>query len=435
VILSLSRRYALLDRRLLGGRVYLGSTLWAAGHFGLGLLLWGLGSYVHRTGVDPRLLLVTLTGVCAAIALRRAAPGGALALATAVLAVDVAVGPSMWVAVSYGDLLYAACVWGRRRLAYGVLVVVGAGLAAAIVGAVYAYAAGWLPGLLEVLQIIGVFALAFVTPAIGGMSVREHHLRAELERERARQIERMAELDRRGAVAEERGRMARELHDVIANHLSAIAVQSTAALSMREPDPELTRRILGVVRDNSVQGLAEMRRMIGVLRDDDAPDLDRVTPRLSEADRLVATARDAGLEVRMTERGTPVGLPVQVDAAAYRIVQESLTNALRHAEPRRVDLTVEYRAGTADAAGRLVITAENGVAADRRSWAAELGTGAGLTGMRERVQLLGGAFAAGPADGAPERWRVRAELPLDGGAGRAGARADTDDDGGTERGA
>ncbi|MDA8369463.1 MAG: histidine kinase [Nocardiopsaceae bacterium] len=411
----LLRRYELLDRRLLGGRLYLGSTLWAGVHFGGGLLLWWLDSYVSRGGVDPRWLLLTLAGICLAILLRRAAPGPALAAATVVLAADALLGPSAGVLIAYGDALYAACVWGRRRLTYGTLAAVVAGAAAVLVLLLYALRAGYLPGALSVLQELGLYILVFVTPVITGLSVREHHLRAELERERTRQIVRMAELDRGTAIAEERGRMARELHDVIANHLSAIAVQSTAALSMRDPDPERVRQVLGVVRDNSVQGLAEMRRMIGVLRADDNPDLERVMPRLSEVDRLMHTAREAGLEVRMAQRGTPRPLPVQADAAAYRIVQECLTNALRYAVPRRVEITLSY--AEQDRRSWLVITAENGVEEQQgrpeQAWYPGLGGGAGLTGMRERAVLLGGRFDAGAVDGQGRRlWRVCVELPI-----------------------
>ncbi|MFC3995883.1 sensor histidine kinase [Nocardiopsis sediminis] len=419
------RRYAFLDRRVFGV-LYLGSTLWALGHFALGVVLWTLSAYVARTGIDPRWLLATLAAVCLAILFRRSAPGAALALATAAVVADALLGPSTWVLVTYGDILYAVCVWGRRRLAYGTLAVVAAATAGLVAFLLYALAAGGLPGgLLSVFQALGIAVLIFLAPMTTGLSVREHHLRAELERERARQIERMAELDRGSAIAEERGRMARELHDVIANHLSAIAVQSTAALSLRDPDPGRIRQILGVVRDNSVQGLAEMRQMIGVLRAEDDLDLERVMPRLSEADRLVTTAREAGLHTGTTERGTPRPLPVQVDAAAYRIIQESLTNALRYAQPRRVDITVDY--GAPDAAGQalLVLTAENEVAAaPERTWRSELGSGAGLAGMRERVALLGGDFEAGPPGGDPRRWRVRAALPYD--TGEPAAGPDTD---------
>ncbi|MDT0303901.1 sensor histidine kinase [Streptomonospora wellingtoniae] len=416
----------LLDHPILGGRAYLGSALWAGFLLALGLVLWGVGAYTHRDGgPDPRWLLATLAVSCTLVVFRRTAPGAVLAAATLVLAADAAVGPSTAVVINYGEALYAACVWGRRRLANGVLAAVCAGGVVLFALLVFAVADGALHGgPLAVAQAVGLYVLAFGSPTVSGLSVREHRLRTSLERERARRIERMAELDRRNAVAEERGRVARELHDVVANHLSAVAVQSTAALSMRESDPERTRRILGVIRDSSLRGLTEMRAMIGVLRGpQDAPELEAVTPRLDDADRLLADAREAGLEVDVvwTRRDRP--LPQRADSVAYRVLQESLTNAMRYADPMRVEIALDYPGGARGGHGAhsgasgdgelLVLTVSNGLAGKGAREPGVLdghGAGAGLTGMRERVQLLGGRFSAGPVEG--RVWRVRAEIPL-----------------------
>ncbi|UOE21852.1 two-component sensor histidine kinase [Thermobifida halotolerans] len=404
----------LLDREALGGLSRLGSLLWAAANLAVGLLLWVLGVFVHRDGVDPRWLLVPLTVVCAALPLRRTRPGTGLAVATAGLAVDAAVlGPSVWPVVVYGDLLYAAAVWGGSRLVHGVVAAVTAGGVATLgLGGFLVRSMLVADGLLGLLQLIGLYTLVFVTPLTGGLSVRAHRARAELERQRAAQIARLAELDRANAVAAERARMARELHDVVANHLSAVAVQSTAALALRDFDPERVRGVLRVVRDNSVRGLAEMRRMIEVLRAGDRPDPEPVAPRLGEAGRLVAVARDAGLDVVLDGVEDVGELPARVDAAAYRIVQECLTNALRYAAPQRVRIVVG-RAGASDGAvGLLVVEAVNPVAESAQHAVPEgLGAGAGLAGMRERAALLGGRLRAGPdGDGS---WRVRAELPVE----------------------
>ncbi|MFC3520360.1 sensor histidine kinase [Streptomonospora nanhaiensis] len=416
---ALLRRRELLDRRILGGRIYVGSALWALTAFGFGLLVWGVGGFVHRDGVDPHWLLLTLAASSSLMAFRRTHPGLVLLLSTGVTAVDAVLGPSTMVVFNYGDAFYAVCAWGRRRLAYGTLAAVVVGGVAVTAVMVYLLVIGEIDYPLVVLQMIGVYVLVFGSPVTSGVTVREYRNRMALERERTQQVRRMAELDRRNAIADERGRVARELHDVIANHLSAIAVQSTAALSMREPDPERVRRILTVVRDSSLHGLSEMREMIRVLRDaDDTPDLEAVTPRLADADRLYAAAREAGLEVRVERRGTPRPLPGPTDAAAYRVLQESLTNALRYAGPKRVEVEVEFVPRRRGA--RLRLTARNRVApaaaggAGRADpvWAAEHGAGAGLTGMRERVDLLGGVFAAGPAPEDPGEWRVCAEFPL-----------------------
>ncbi|QBI54593.1 sensor histidine kinase [Streptomonospora litoralis] len=426
----------LRDRPVLGGRSHVGSAVWAGSLFTLGLLLWAVGAYVPREGADPRWLLLTLAASCALLLFRRTAPGAVVALATLVVAADAAVGPSTAVLINYGDALYAACVWGRRRLADGVLAVLCAAGAALVGLLVFTLVRGGvLGGPLAAVQVFGLYVLVFGSPVISGLSVREHRQRTALERERARQIERMAELDRRSAVSEERGRVARDLHDVIANHLSAIAVQSTAALSMREADPDRTRRALGVIRDSSLHGLTEMRAMIRVLRGADGeqdPRLEAVTPRLDDADRLFADARAAGLEVAVTWSPPQRPLPPRADAAAYRVLQEALTNALRHADPMRVEVRVEYRLDGAFAGGRLVLTVRNGYAdggsadsgdgAEARTAVLDhRGAGAGLTGMRERVHLLGGRFGAGPlaAERAGGRrvWQVRAEIPLAAGEG------------------
>lgn len=431
-------RRELLDRPILGGRAFLGSALWAAFLFGMGLVLWSVGAYTPRDGADPRWLLATLALSCALVVFRRTAPTAVAVAATLVVLADASVGPSWAVLINYGDALYAVSVWGRRRAAYGLLAAVcgvGAVLFVLLVAALVDGAMSGGP--LLVVQMLGLYVLIVGSPVVSGLSVREHRLRTALERERASQIERMAELDRRSAVAEERGRVARELHDVVANHLSAVAVQSTAALSMRDPDPERVRRILEVIRDSSLHGLTEMRSMIQVLRgSEDNPEAEAVTPRLRDADRLFANAREAGLEVSAAWSGRVRELPANTDAAAYRVLQESLTNALRYADPMRVEVCVDYGDGAGETDGsdgqggqgaaggeRLVLTVRNGVAAHGAAGAPEQpaglldghGAGAGLAGMRERMLLLGGRFSAGlcaPGPHGARVWQVRAEVPL-----------------------
>ncbi|MBQ1015391.1 two-component sensor histidine kinase, partial [Micromonospora sp. M51] len=244
--------------------------------------------------------------------------------------------------------------------------------------------------------------LAGLLPVLTGISVRQYRDQAAAERARAEQTARLVELDRRQAVSAERARMARELHDVVANHLSAVAIHATAVLSVPGLDRGQVESALRVIRESSVQGLAERRQMSEVLREPGssggqaAPEV--VTARLAEADGLVERARAAGLTVRVRTDGTPGALPVGVDLAAYRIVQESLTNALKHGTGE-AELTIAYRPA------EVVLTVENPV---RRGAAGLPGAGAGLIGMRERATLLAGRFTAGPCDG---RWQVRAALP------------------------
>jgi signal transduction histidine kinase len=177
-------------------------------------------------------------------------------------------------------------------------------------------------------------------------------------------------------------------------------IHSTAALSL--DDPETSRQALGVIRENSVKGLEEMRRLIGILRDGDgAPS---AVPTLDGLTVLADDARANGLDVTLeAEHGTT--LPAPVELAAYRIVQESLTNALKHACPGRVTVLLHQ----ADGSLAIAVTSPYG---DRDGPSAP-GSGAGLVGMRERAALLGGTFEAGPESSANGKiWAVRATLPV-----------------------
>ncbi|MFG2089980.1 MULTISPECIES: sensor histidine kinase [unclassified Spirillospora] len=372
-------------------------ALIAAAALAGGLLMLAVHGYsAWSPEWDPpaRVRLVPLLGLCSTMLLRRTAPLAGLALATPFNFTDVLLGPSIATAMIYGDALYAASVYGRRRTAEWLL--------ATTVLASLAVAAGTMIALREFpAGVVGgaVAGLVWVAPVLTAMAVREHRFRAEAERQRAEQVARLAEMDRLAAVNAERARMARELHDVVANHLSAVALHSSAVLKVRDLDRDGIERAMEVIRENSVRGLAEMRRMIGLLRDGDSAD-PAARPRLSELEPLVRrTARpdlSAGLEIA----GEPPELPAAVELAAYRIVQESLTNALKHAGPGRAEVRVEYTRRC------VVIDVLSPLGQDGSRLP---GTGSGLVGMRERTAMLAGEFDAGPEGG---RWRVHAELPV-----------------------
>ncbi|NDU71135.1 sensor histidine kinase [Actinomadura sp. DSM 109109] len=355
------------------------------------------GHTVWTGGWNPpfAVRLVPLLGMCAAMPLRRTAPLTGLLLATPFNFADVAFGPSIATAMIYGDALYAASLYGRRRTAEWLLGVTLAASAAVAVAAAVA-----LRGVAVGVIGASVAGVVWMTPVLTAMAVREHRSRAEAERQRAEQVARLAEMDRRAAVAAERARMARELHDVIANHLSAVALHSSAVLKVRGLDREGVDRAMEVIRENSVQGLAEMRRMIGLLREGDGDD-PAARPRLAELDRLVRHTARADLSARLEVTGERPELPAAVELAAYRIVQEALTNALKHGGSGRADVRVEY------AGGRVVIDVLSPLGRDGSRLP---GSGSGLVGMRERAVMLAGSFAAGPEG---SRWRVHAELPVD----------------------
>ncbi|NUR87876.1 MAG: two-component sensor histidine kinase, partial [Nonomuraea sp.] len=319
--------------------------LWAGLAFVLGLLLtWG-GAYVHRDA-SPWLLVVPLALTCAGVAVRRRSPLGALAVGTAGVTMDLLVGPSLATVLVYTDNLYTAALYGPPRLSRWLLGITT--VLAVVIGATF----GLLAQDLRALAVMAVQAgLVLVAPVTTAMVLRQQRDQASAERARARQVARLAELDRQAAITSERTRMARELHDMIANHFSAVAIQSTAALSRPDLDQRAVRKIMESIRENSVKGMAEMRSMIGLLREEGDEPASATRLRLADAESLVARSRRAGMAVDLRVEGEPRDLPAAVDLAGYRILQEALTNALKHGtaptrvliayDPDRVRLSVD----------------------------------------------------------------------------------------------
>lgn len=338
---------------------------------------------------------------CALQIWRASRPQVAFVLGVVVLVVDVLLGPTFPMLLVIGDLLYCAVLYGRREFAR-VVIVLTAVTSVTTAVAVASQVPDWRNALVILLQ-VGTVPLI---PIWWALNVRQHRDIADAERVRAEQAVQIADLDRRAAVAAERARMARDLHDVIAGQLSAIAIQSEALLSTGANGvPPNVRTVLESVRENSVSSLAEMRTMIGILRaEDSGEDLDPHTapPRLSELTRLLDSARAGGLVVE-SEVDLGGSLATAVDLAAYRIIQEALTNALKHA-PRS---TVKVRLRRDDEA--LVVEVVNSLARDVP--ASSNGSGLGLLYLRERAQAVGGTVVAGKLG---DRWQVRAELPAEG---------------------
>ncbi|MFI0515410.1 sensor histidine kinase [Streptomyces sp. WSLK1-5] len=371
----------------------------AAGGLLGGLLLAGIGLST-RPADDPVTLLdgpwpvlVPLVVLSGCELVRRTAPRTALLTGTLAVCTDVLTQGNLATVLMFTDVVYTAVLYGPLASARRIQWITGLLTVAATL---VPFAVWRVPEALLIGVVVGVVAYA---PASTGWIVRNHRDAAEAARLRAEQTALLAEMDRAQAVTAERARMARELHDMVANHLSAIAIHSTAALSI--DDPATSREALSVIRENSVDGLAEMRRLIGILRDGDAEPA--AVPTLDGLTALVDAARANGLDVTLDAR--PVGtVPAPVELAAYRIVQESLTNALKHACPGRVTVSLAER----DGALAVEVSSPYG---DRDGPRAP-GSGAGLVGMRERAALLGGTFDAGPDGPGGARWTVRATLPL-----------------------
>ena len=227
-------------------------------------------------------------------------------------------------------------------------------------------------------------------------------------RDRATRLERERELLAEQAVAEERVRIARELHDVVAHNVSLMVVQSQA-LAATGPAEADRRVVLGSVADLGREALSEMHRMLGVLRLQDGgssqPEREP-QPGVRDLERLIARTREAGLDARLCVRGEPIELPAAVDLSAYRIVQEALTNVIRHATgAQHAEVNLVYEEGTIE------VTVVDDGAGPADAVASGSADGHGLVGMRERVMLFGGRLDAGAADGGGG-YRVQATLPL-----------------------
>ena len=250
-----------------------------------------------------------------------------------------------------------------------------------------------------------------VLPALGwigaawliGRIVHSHSQRTVELEALARELDEQRELQARVAVVDERARIARELHDVVAHNVSMIVVQAGAAARVLEGEQPHVREALAAIEVTGRETVDEMRRLLGVLRRaEDGPAL-APQPTLRELDALAAHVCEAGLPVELRVEGAPVPLPPGVDVSAFRSVQEALTNALKHAgRPARARVTVRYEPGAVE-----VEIEDDGTGEGTGG-----GTGHGLIGMRERVELYGGRLDAGRSDGGG--YTVKARLPLGG---------------------
>jgi signal transduction histidine kinase len=244
--------------------------------------------------------------------------------------------------------------------------------------------------------------VAFAGPAIlGWLLGGQARLSRELERRNA-QLDREREERARRAVADERARIARELHDVVAHSVSVMVIQAGGARSVMERTPDKAERSFGAIESTGRDALDEMRRLLGLLRPaGEEPQLSP-QPGLARVAEVVERARAAGLAIELQVAGEPVALAPGADVAAYRVVQEAITNVLKHAGGARVRVVLRHR----DDDLEVEVVDDGGAQAPARIGVAG---GHGLVGMRERVALQGGDFEAGPRPGGG--FGVRARFP------------------------
>ncbi|QFG20942.1 sensor histidine kinase [Actinomadura sp. WMMB 499] len=318
---------------------------------------------------EATLLLISIAA-CAPLALRDRHPLGAWRLSFVAMAL---IGVSDWLTVPYvpaGAFAAIMCLYTVAVRCSG-NVTLGAGL--------MAFAGVWIK---DAETAPGASVLILLPLAVGyAMRVRRTSRRELAEQER-----RHADAE---AVLTERQRIARELHDVVAHHMSMIAIQAEAAPYKSDAVPGVTRQDLAEIRSTALDALTELRRILGVLRSENGSDT-APQPGLERLDDLIAGARNSGLNVTARLTGDLAGLPSGVGLTAYRILQEALSNAMRHAPGSRVGV----EAGRAD--GVLSISVVNGPPGGGRNPARFAAGGHGLVGMRERAAMLGGRLTAEP---------------------------------------
>jgi signal transduction histidine kinase len=366
------------------------------------LVLVAGSSFFPKSWIQDPLVLLVMVGLAVPVVFRRRYPVGAFAAVIAIgIAQLVVTRAPSGADVAVMVLLYTLAATQPRRSSL-------LGLAACLVGAVvgslrWGVTTHTRPSV--ALTMVGLLSVLPLVAWLVGDSVRwRRGYYAALE-ERARRLERERDAFAQVAAASERARIAREMHDVVAHHVSVMVVQADGAAFALDRSPEQARQAIGAISRTGRQALAELRRLLGVLRSPEnsakAGALGPM-PGLADLTDLLAQTEAGGIPVAVTVAGAPRPLSGGADLAAYRIVQESLTNALRHAGPTTARVTLSY---TDDELQVDVVDGGRG-----RADGTPHGAGHGIAGMRERAEAIGGTVIAGPA---PEGgFGVHARLPL-----------------------
>ncbi len=387
----------------------------------LALLVLGFGFSMYGSWTRYPALIPVMVALAVPIVFRRQYPTAAFAVAVAVGAVQVVVFSFPTTAdVSLLVLLYSLAVSRPRRTS-------ALALAICVLGAVVATMRWRVAGndtVWQVLLVMGLVSTPALLTWLAADSLRwRRGYYAALE-EKAHRLERERDALAQVAAAAERARIARELHDIVAHHVSVMVVQADGAAFALENSPDQTRAALGAISGTGRQALAEMRRLLGMLRSPSPePELAPV-PGTSQLSALLEQTRAAGVPVSFGQEGTPAasrpGHADGADLAVYRVVQEALTNVRRHGGPGvTAAVSIRYTADgvtvsvTDDGRGAAALPPETlppeTLPPETPSPGAD-GTGHGLHGMRERVELYGGTVTAGPRPGGG--YQVTATLPL-----------------------
>lgn len=379
-------------------------TFWAVFLFGISLLS-GTATSAVRGNDSPALIVPIAFLLCLVIALRRRMPEKMLVLSVGIGLAQLALNVQTMAAdFAMLVIVYTVAATGVRwssRLALAV------GLFAAPMAQMrWPQDGSALGNAAKAIFLTVPFALAWVL----GDSIRTRRAYfAQLE-ERASRLEKEREAQAKVAVAAERARIARELHDVVAHNVSVMVVQADGAAYVLDTAPDQAKKALETISSTGRQALAEMRRLLGVLRTGEHQEVGEYVPQpdVEQIDDLVEQCRTSGLPVDFKVEGTPRPLPSGVELTAYRIVQEALTNTRKHGGPNAgASVRLVY---FDDGLGLLVEDDGKGAPHELYEEGGTDGQGHGLIGMRERVGMVGGTLDAGPRPGGG--FRISALLPL-----------------------
>ncbi len=396
----MQRLYDFIRRHPTGVDVF-----WAV--FLLGLSGVSMVSGMYDAGREEIVAVPVMLGLSTVVALRRRAPEKMLLLAILVgvvqLVLDVRPGIGNFAMLV---ITYTVATVGERWASRLALV---CSLSAAALSQLRWEAepgGSWA----QVIFVTIIMTVPFVLAWVLGDSLRTRRAYFDQLEERAARLEREREAQSKVAVAAERARIARELHDVVAHNVSVMVVQADGAAYVMDAAPDQAKQALETISSTGRQALAEMRRLLGVLRTGDAPESGEYVPQpdVEQIEDLVAQVRQTGLTVDFKVEGTPRPLPSGVELTAYRVVQEALTNTRKHGGPDAgASVRLVY---FDDGLGLLIEDDGRGAAHELYEDGGADGAGHGMIGMRERIGMVGGTLDAGPRPGGG--FRISALLPL-----------------------